>query len=175
VCHFTFPRALVVDCVLRRSENWSSDLLLSFRFQARERGPYNKYLFAFLSALSRERIEYVEDFYRREAVARPDPQRSFFHMDLGARTHLVQQRCPHAGGDLERFLQYDEETDTLTCTLHGWRWRRDGTCLTADGHDLYVRPIDEVGSAAAVRRWCADCSLGARPPAVAAVDGAGAG
>ena len=180
VCHFTFPRALVADCVLRRSENWCSDLLLSFRFRARERGPYNKYLFAFLSALSRERIEYVEGFYRREASITPDPHRSFFHIDLGTRSHLVQQRCPHAGGDLERFLQFDEATDTLTCTLHGWQWRSDGTCLTADGHPLYVRPVEEVGpvtevgSAADVRRWCGDCSFGVPSPALAAVEGAGA-
>jgi UDP-MurNAc hydroxylase len=165
VCHFTFPRALVVDSVLRRSENWSSDLLLSFRFQARERGPYNKYLFAFLSALSSERIEYVESFYRREALARTDPHRSFFHMELGTRSHVVQQRCPHAAADLERFLEYDVESDTLTCTLHGWQWRSDGTCLTADGHPLYVRPVEEVvpvqefGSTAEVRRWCGDCAF----------------
>ena len=181
VCHFTFPRALVVDCVLRRSENWSSDLLLSFRFLARERGPYNKYLFAFLSALSHERIAYVEDFYRRDALARPDPHRSFFQMDLRARSHLVQQRCPHAAADLERFLEYDQDTDTLTCTLHGWQWRSDGTCLTAEGHPLYVRPVEEVeaaahvGSTAEVRRWCGDCAFRVRQPALEEVESVGAG
>jgi UDP-MurNAc hydroxylase len=149
--HFTFPRALVVDCVLGRRENWSTDLLLSFRFEERSSAPFNKYLFAFLSALSRERLGYVEEFYRREAQAGSAGDRSFFHMDLGRRPHIVQQRCPHASADLERFLEYDQESDTLTCTLHGWQWRSDGTCLTADGHPLYIRRAD-------VSLQCADCS-----------------
>jgi UDP-MurNAc hydroxylase len=159
--HFTFPRALVVDSVLGRRENWNTDLLLSFRFQERSRAPFNKYLFAFLSALSPERVEYVENFYRREALHGHGADRSFFQMDLGGRMHVVQQRCPHDSGDLARFLEYDEESDTLTCTLHGWQWRRgDGRCLTAEGHPLYVRPAD-------VSLRCADCSY--RGPAGAAI------
>lgn len=163
--HFRFPRPLVEDCILERRENWSTDLLLSFRFQERSKGPFNKYLFAFLSALSRERIGYVERFYRDEAHAREGEGQAFFHMNLRGRDNVVQQRCPHASADLGRFLQYDEDTDTLTCTLHGWQWDRGGNCLTADGHPLYVRPADESvergahgTSAATIRRQCADCS-----------------
>jgi UDP-MurNAc hydroxylase len=164
--HFRFPRPLVEDCVARHRENWSTDLLLSFRFQERSAGAFNKYLFAFLSALSPERIGYVERFYREEAHARDAAGQPFFHMEVGGREHVVQQRCPHASADLGRFLEYDEELDTLTCTLHGWRWDRGGTCLTADGHPLYVRPVDQPGvpearpaSRATVRRQCADCSF----------------
>jgi len=151
--HFTFRRRALVDhCVSRQSENWCTDLLLSFRFQERSTNPaFNKYLFAFLSALSPERIDYVEDFYTREAQSGAATDRRFFTMDLGGETHLVQQRCPHASADLERFLEYDPEAGTLTCTLHGWQWRRDGTCVTADGHPLYVRPAN-------VSLQCGDCS-----------------
>jgi UDP-MurNAc hydroxylase len=169
--HFTFPRALVADCVLGRRENWSTDLLLSFRFKERSTGPYNKYLFAFLSALSEERIRYVEDFYRREVHSAGGAGQPFFHMDLGGRKHIVQQRCPHASADLQRFLELDEATGTLTCTLHGWRWRRDGTCETADGHPLYVRPVEEMEPAADIRRQCADCAYRLRPPALSTVNG----
>jgi UDP-MurNAc hydroxylase len=156
---FTFPlRALVVDTVLAQSENWCTDLLLSFRFREESKGPFNKYLFAFLSALSQERIDYVEDFYRREMNYQHRPDEPFFRMDLGRRRYFVQRRCPHASADLSRFLEYDEDTDTLTCTLHGWQWRPDGTCLTADGHPLYVRPADAT-------LQCADCTYRLRPPA----------
>ncbi len=162
--HFTFPRPLVEDCVLHRRENWSTDLLLSFRFRERSTGPFNKYLFAFLSALTPERIRYVEKFYRREAMREGGEGQPFFRIALGDRQRFIQQRCPHASADLRRFLEYDESTDTLTCTLHGWQWDSDGNCLTAGGHRLYVRPSDEVAAAdepasggAAVRRHCADC------------------
>jgi UDP-MurNAc hydroxylase len=169
--HFTFPRALVADCVREHRENWSTDLLLSFRFQERSKGPFNKFLLAFLSALSEERIRYVEDFYRREVHSAGGAGQPFFHMDLGGRKHIVQQRCPHASADLERFLELDEATGTLTCTLHGWQWRPDGTCETADGHPLYVRPIEDVEPVDDVRRQCADCAYRVRPPALAAVNG----
>lgn len=151
--HFTFRRrALVDECVSGRRENWCTDLLLSFRFQERSKSAaFNKYLFAFLSALSPERIDYVEEFYCREAVSESSPDHSFFKMPLGEQTYVVQQQCPHSGGNLERFLQYDEEADILTCTVHGWQWRRDGTCLTAEGHRLYVRPEN-------VSLQCSDCS-----------------
>lgn len=166
--HFTFPRRLVEDCVLQHRENWNTDLLLSFRFRETSRRPFNKYLFAFLSALSPERVAYVERFYRQEAQRGTAGGQPFFLMSIEDRKHVVQQRCPHASGDLSRFLEYDGVTDTLTCTLHGWQWQRDGTCLTADGHPLYVRPLDEMTpgkrpddaelSGATVRRQCADCT-----------------
>jgi UDP-MurNAc hydroxylase len=164
--HFRFPRRLVEDCVRERREDWSTDLLLSFRFQERTRGPYNKYLFAFLSALSEERLRYVEDFYRRELAADGYAGQPFFRTTLGEREYVVQQRCPHSSADLSRFLEFDPDTDTLSCTLHGWRWRRDGTCLTAEGHPLYVQPADELQAAieagepsgAAVSRQCAECT-----------------
>jgi UDP-MurNAc hydroxylase len=163
--HFTFPRALVVDSVLGRREDWNTDLLLSFRFQERSKGPFNKYLFAFLSALSQERIAYVEDFYRREAHCLEGGQGSFFQMNLDGRPHVVQRLCPHGAGagSLDKFLVYDGETDILTCTLHGWQWRRDGTCLTADGHPLYVRPAN-------VALQCSDCTYRLRAPAWAEPD-----
>jgi UDP-MurNAc hydroxylase len=167
VCHFRFRRALVSRCVLARREDWNTDLLLSFRFQSHDGGLYNKYLFAFLSALSEERIDYVESFYRRELSGEPVAHHSFFHVNLRSGRHLVQQRCPHAGADLAHFLEYDEDADTLTCTVHGWQWRRDGTCLTAHGHPLYVRPAEEPESGAEVRRQCGDCAYRVRPPALA--------
>jgi UDP-MurNAc hydroxylase len=167
--HFTFPRAIVADCVAKRRENWNCDLLLSFRFQERSKGPYNKYLFAFLSALSEERIRYVESFYRHEAHCH-DGGQPFFHVKLGGREHVVQKRCPHSSGDLERFLEYDEAAEILTCTLHGWRWRLDGACETADGHRLYVQPVEQVSPMRNVRRQCADCAYRLRPPDLAAVN-----
>jgi UDP-MurNAc hydroxylase len=169
--HLRLPRQLVEHSVRERIEDWNSELLLSFRYRHAQSLPYNKYVFGFLSALSEERIRYLEDFYRRELRSADYAGQPFFQRQLGPTEYLVQQRCPHAGGDLRRFLEFDEATEVLTCTLHGWQWRRDGTCVTAEGHPLYVRPVDEVDpsdlvvvtgepllSGADVRRQCGDCT-----------------
>lgn len=127
---FHLPRALVEACIVNRVEDWTNDLLLSFRFEASRRGPYNQHIFIFFRCLTRERLQYAEG---RLSEQGPTPEM------WDAAGYRMPRRCPHAKGDLARFGVIED--GVLTCRVHNWQFElATGRCLTADGYRLYATP-----------------------------------
>jgi len=130
---FRIERGLVEWLVRNKVDDWVNDLFLSMRFSARRRGPYNDYVYTFFKCLSVERLQYAEGFY-----AEAGPSQGTFEID----GYRVQRRCAHMKADLTRFGSVSD--GVLTCALHNWQWElATGRCLTAEGHQLYSRPIGE--------------------------------
>jgi UDP-MurNAc hydroxylase len=119
-------RRLVTTLVDARVEDWVNSLFLSCRFRAARPGPFNEYVMTFFKALGTERIDYVEQSYRR--TGRAD---EFFERD-GWR---IERYCPHRQADLTRFA--DISDGVLTCSLHHWQFDLEtGRCLTSDDRHL---------------------------------------
>ncbi len=120
------PAELVATNVARHEVDWSNSLFLSLRFSAGRVGQYNEFVYTFFKCLSVERIDYVENWYDEQN----DDGR-----DIVLAGWRVQHRCPHLRADLAKFGRI--EGNTLTCTLHGWRFDLPtGRCLTSAGHEL---------------------------------------
>ena len=129
---FFIDPALVEHCIMHHAEDWVNEIFLSCRFEAQRKGPYNEYIFSFFQCLSPERIQYAENYYKRQAVV----QQQLWESD----GYRIQRRCPHQKADLARFAHI--ENGILTCTLHGWQFElATGRCLTSEGHRLYTQPI----------------------------------
>jgi len=127
-------RALVEACIERSLDDWVNSLLLSCRFRAHRRGPFNEYVHTFFKSLSPERMAYVETCYR-ERLRRDET----FERD-GWR---LQRRCPHRQADLSRFGTIDD--GRLHCSVHDWQWDLvTGRCLTSDGHELHCEWVGDV-------------------------------
>jgi UDP-MurNAc hydroxylase len=119
-------RSLVEACIERGLDDWVNSLLLSCRFRAHRRGPFNEYVHTFFKSLSPERMAYVESCYR-DRLRRDET----FERD-GWR---LQRRCPHRQADLSRFGTIDD--GVLHCGVHDWQWDlATGRCLTSEGHEL---------------------------------------
>jgi UDP-MurNAc hydroxylase len=132
-CRYTLSTTgdLIATNIARHEIDWSNSLLLSLRFSASRVGPYNEFVYVFFKCLSIERIDYVENYYDSQD---DDGE------DVLVDGWRVQRRCPHLRADLGRFGHV--EGDTLTCTLHGWRYDLPtGRCLTTDGHRIRATPL----------------------------------
>jgi UDP-MurNAc hydroxylase len=129
-------RALVEACIERRLDDWVNSLLLSCRFRAHRRGPFNEYVHTFFKSLSPERMAYVEACYR-DRLRRDET----FVRD-GWR---LQRRCPHRQADLTRFGTIDD--GMLRCSVHDWQWDlATGRCMTSEGTELHCEWVGEPGS-----------------------------
>jgi UDP-MurNAc hydroxylase len=134
-------RPLVEYCIAHHLEDWVNELFLSFRFQARRKGPYNEYLYTFFKCLSMERLLYAEGYYAERSSLE-----QFWDVD----GYRIQRRCPHLRADLTKFGRVDD--GILTCTLHGWQYDlATGRSLTSDGTTLYCRPLWVNGQELATR------------------------
>jgi nitrite reductase/ring-hydroxylating ferredoxin subunit len=58
-------------------------------------------------------------------------RRLVLYRDFNGDAHVVDQRCPHLGGDLSLAHL---TPDGLRCEFHGWCWGRDGACIDAPGN-----------------------------------------
>jgi UDP-MurNAc hydroxylase len=132
---FTFPRDLLELTVDNGAVDWSNSLLLSCRFTAWRKGPYNEYVYNLLKSLSVERMT------RTEAEARAKVEASTANIvedDVEVGDFIVQRRCPHRNADFSVFGEIDGAD--LVCTLHGWRFdTATGRCRTSDDHPVRIR------------------------------------
>ncbi len=130
---FRIERGLIEDCIVHHHEDWVNELFLSCRFEASRTGRYNDYIYTFFKCLNEERLQYAEGFY-----AEHGPTQGTWE----ACGYRIQKRCPHMKADLTRFAVIED--GVLTCRLHNWQFELEtGRCLTADGHTLYARPIEQ--------------------------------
>ncbi len=119
-------RALVEACIERGLDDWVNSLLLSCRFRAHRRGPFNEYVHTFFKSLSPERMAYVESCYRERLTRGETFERDGWRL---------QRRCPHRQADLSRFGTIDD--GVLHCSVHDWEWDlATGRCITSEGHEL---------------------------------------
>ncbi len=109
------------------------------QFAVGRSGKFNELLTTFLKCLSRDRIEYVENWYAEQSDVSEDIQLDEW---------VVQRRCPHLRADLSKTGKIED--GVLTCSLHDWKWDLDsGKCLTSQGHPIRAsRVIETVSSAA---------------------------
>ena len=132
---FTFPRDLLELTVDNGAVDWSNSLLLSCRFTAWRKGPYNEYVYNFLKSLSVERITRTEEEARSKIKA---STAAVIEDDVAVGDFIVQRRCPHRNADFSVFGEIDG--DDLVCTLHGWRFdTATGRCRTSDDHPVRIR------------------------------------
>ncbi|SBS75089.1 Rieske (2Fe-2S) protein [uncultured Microbacterium sp.] len=139
---FTIPADLVSTTIADHEIDWSNSIFLSMQFQAGRVGKFNEFIYTFLKCLSRDRIEYVENWYAEQADVSED-------IDLADWT--VQRRCPHLRADLSKTGKIED--GVLTCSLHDWKWDlATGKCLTTHGHPVRAsRSVDgEITEAATV-------------------------
>ena len=135
---FRIDRRLVEECIIHHFDDWVNELFLSCRFEASRRGRYNDYIYTFFKCLNEERLQYAEGFY-----AEHGPTQGTWE----ACGYRIQKRCPHMKADLARFAAIED--GVLTCRLHNWQFElATGRCLTAEGHALYARPIEQEVKAA---------------------------
>ena len=133
-CRYRLSTAadLIATNVARHEVDWSNSRFLSCRFTARRVGQYNEYVYIFFKCLSKERIDYVENWYDEQ---NDDGQ------DIELDGWRVQRRCPHLRADLSKFGSI--EGGVLTCALHGWRFDlTTGRCLTSAGHEIRATPTE---------------------------------
>ena len=76
---YTIPADLVSTNIADHEIDWSNSIFLSMQFEVGRSGKFNEFLTTFLKCLSRDRIEYVENWYseqsdqdRRRAARRVD-------------------------------------------------------------------------------------------------------
>jgi UDP-MurNAc hydroxylase len=74
-------------------------------------GKFNEFLTTFLKCLSRDRIEYVENWYAEQSDQTEDAEIDEW---------TVQRRCPHLRADLTKTGKIED--GVLTCALHDWKW-----------------------------------------------------
>jgi len=130
---FTADRPLVQKLIRDREVDWVNSLFLSMRFRASRIGPFNEFVYAFFTCLSKERIEYAERWYAEQDASAGDLQIGRWRVPL---------RCPHRKADLSQFGELDG--DILTCTMHGWQFDLStGRCLTSAAHKINAVPADQ--------------------------------
>lgn len=123
---YTIPADLVSTNIADHEIDWSNSIFLSMQFQVGRSGKFNEFLTTFLKCLSRDRIEYVENWYAEQSDQTEDTE-------LGEWT--VQRRCPHLRADLTKTGTIED--GVLTCSLHDWKWDlATGRCLTTQGHPI---------------------------------------
>jgi UDP-MurNAc hydroxylase len=160
---FRIDPRLVEHCILHQEADWVNELFLSCRFEASRTGKYNDYIYTFFKCLNVERLQYAEGFY-----AEHGPTEGTWE----AAGYRIQKRCPHMKADLTRFAVIQE--GVLTCQLHGWQFElASGRCITAEGHPLYARPVEQDGENSAAADVAGDGSgpavaPGAHPDAIPA-------
>jgi UDP-MurNAc hydroxylase len=140
---YTIPADLVSTNIRDHEIDWSNSIFLSMQFEVGRSGKFNEFLTTFLKCLSRDRIEYVENWYAEQSDQTEDVQ-------LG--DWVVQRRCPHLRADLTKTGKIED--GVLTCSLHDWKWDlTSGRCLTSQGHPIRahesVDATDAVGAAGA--------------------------
>lgn len=130
---FTIPADLVSTNIADHEIDWSNSIFLSCQFQAGRVGKFNEFIYTFLKCLSKDRIDYVENWYAEQS----DPSDN---TTIGGWT--IQRRCPHLRADLSRTGKVDN--GILTCSLHDWKWDlTTGRCLTTQGHPIRVAQTPE--------------------------------
>ncbi|GAA4758643.1 Rieske 2Fe-2S domain-containing protein [Gordonia alkaliphila] len=133
---FTIPADIVSTNIKEREIDWSNSIFLSMQFEAGRVGKFNEFIYTFFKCLSRDRIEYVENWYAEQG-----DQTEEVEID-GWR---VQRRCPHLRADLT--MTGDVEDGVITCSLHSWKWDlATGRCLTTAGHPIRASKIAESAS-----------------------------
>ncbi len=131
---FTIPADLVSTNIADHEIDWSNSIFLSMQFTAGRVGKFNEFIYTFFKCLSRDRIEYVENWYAEQSDVSEDIQ-------LGE--WVVQRRCPHLRADLSKTGKIDEN-NVLTCSLHDWKWDlATGRCLTTQGHPIRSSQVED--------------------------------
>ncbi|WP_433673571.1 Rieske 2Fe-2S domain-containing protein [Microbacterium gorillae] len=128
-CNFWFriPADLVSTNIADGEIDWSNSIFLSMQFQTARIGKFNEFIYTFMKCLSRDRIEYTENWYAEQSDQTEDAQ-------IG--DWVVQRRCPHLRADLTKTGKIDED-GVLTCSLHDWKWDLNtGKCITSFGHPI---------------------------------------
>ncbi len=134
---YTISPDLVSTNIADHEIDWSNSIFLSMQFDVGRAGKFNEFLTTFLKCLSKDRIEYVENWYAEQADLTEDAQ-------MGDWT--VQRRCPHLRADLTRTGKVED--GILTCSLHDWKWDLStGKCLTTNGHSIRASRATESASA----------------------------
>ncbi len=130
---FTIPADLVSTNIAEHEIDWSNSIFLSMQFSAGRVGKFNEFIYTFLKCLSRDRIEYVENWYAEQSDVSEDIQLDDW---------VVQRRCPHLRADLSKTGRIDD--GVLTCSLHDWSWDlRSGKCLTSFGHPIRASQAED--------------------------------
>lgn len=123
---YTIPPDLVSTNIAEHEIDWSNSIFLSMQFEVGRSGKFNEFLTTFLKCLSRDRIEYVENWYAEQSDVSEEAQIDDW---------VVQRRCPHLRADLTKTGRIKD--GVLTCSLHDWSWDlRSGQCLTTHGHPI---------------------------------------
>ncbi|WP_298942495.1 Rieske 2Fe-2S domain-containing protein [uncultured Microbacterium sp.] len=134
---YTIPADLVSTNIADHEIDWSNSIFLSMQFEVGRSGKFNEFLTTFLKCLSRDRIEYVENWYAEQSDQTEDAE-------IGEWT--VQRRCPHLRADLTKTAKIED--GVLTCSLHDWKWDLEtGKCLSTQGHPIRASRIIETASA----------------------------
>ena len=105
---YTIPADLVSTNIRDHEIDWSNSIFLSMQFEVGRSGKFNEFLTTFLKCLSRDRIEYVENWYAEQsdvtedvaagglgrAAALPAPARRPVQdrQDRGRRAHVQPAR-----------------------------------------------------------------------------------
>jgi len=133
---YTIPADLVSTNIADHEIDWSNSIFLSMQFEVGRAGKFNEFLTTFLKCLSRDRIEYVENWYAEQSDQTEDTELDDW---------VVQRRCPHLRADLTKTGKIED--GVLTCSLHDWKWDlASGRCLTSQGHPIRARRADETAS-----------------------------
>ncbi|SFS04820.1 UDP-MurNAc hydroxylase [Microbacterium sp. cf046] len=136
---FTIPADLVSTNIRDHEIDWSNSIFLSMQFQAGRVGKFNEFIYTFMKCLSRDRIEYVENWYAEQSDVSEDVQLEEW---------VVQRRCPHLRADLSKTGKI--EAGVLTCSLHDWKWDlASGKCLTTQGHPIRSHNVEDAVSRSA--------------------------
>ena len=83
---YTIPADLVSTNIRDHEIDWSNSIFLSMQFEVGRSGKFNEFLTTFLKCLSRDRIEYVENWYAEQSDQTEDAE-------IGG--WMLQRRCPH--------------------------------------------------------------------------------
>jgi len=130
---FTIPADLVSTNIRDHEIDWSNSIFLSMQFQAGRVGKFNEFIYTFMKCLSRDRIEYVENWYAEQSDVSEDIQ---------LQDWVVQRRCPHLRADLSKTAKIED--GVLTCSLHDWKWDLEsGRCLTTHGHPIRATQVED--------------------------------
>ena len=130
---FTIPADLVSTNIRDGEIDWSNSIFLSMQFQTGRVGKFNEFMYTFMKCLSRDRIEYVENWYAEQSDTAEDIQLDDW---------VLQRRCPHLRADLSKTGKV--ENGVLTCSLHDWKWDlATGKCLTSHGHPVRAAKLGD--------------------------------
>lgn len=135
---YTIPADLVSTNIRDHEIDWSNSIFLSMQFSVGRSGKFNEFLTTFLKCLSRDRIEYVENWYAEQTDQTEDAEIDGWR---------VQRRCPHLRADLTKTGKIED--GVLTCSLHDWKWDlASGKCLSSQGHPIRSSRADGVAAPA---------------------------